>query len=125
MKTDGVSRQQRRAAERIQKKGRSIVMTDKGVAFGGTNVPRNSVVTTMKADDLFSDKMKLRNKMLKYLEKFADNPTELTAFAVATTTYCLAADGNDPEMTASMLSDMARETERRIVPFLDVEEAVR
>ena len=85
------------------------------------NPPANPIVHHMKTDDLFAGKTKVRTDMLAYLEPFADNEVELTAFAVATSTYFLQADGGDPEMIVKTLRNLADETESYRVPYLDVE----
>jgi hypothetical protein len=85
------------------------------------NPPANPIFYHMPTTDLFDGKTKLRTAMLSYLEPFAHDEAELTAFAVATSTYFLQADDGDPSMIMKTLRKMADETESCRVPYLDVE----
>lgn len=87
--------------------------------LAGKYFPANPVITTMAADDLFSEKAKLRNELIAYLEQLADDPEEIRAFAVAVASYSTLVDDGDTDVTCEMLRTMAQETEDMRVPYLD------
>jgi hypothetical protein len=89
--------------------------------LAGKYIPADPVFTVMESRDLFAGKTKLRNDLVSYLAKFTNDPDEITAFAVAVTTYSTMVDGGDTDVTVDMLHKLARETEEMRVPYLDVE----